>query len=267
MRNAELRCVNWVTAGFAFAAVAVAFASPALCFDIKSGVSKESGPFDLFKFGFNAYKNGQKKEAVEAYRYAAEKGHTGSRWALANMYADGDGVKQSDFEAFKIYSEIANEGIEPGSRDTGFFVNALMSLAKYYRNGIPGTPVKIDLMQARQLYFQVASTFGVAEAQYQLAQMILAGEGGKPNVLQAKKWLNQASKSGHAGAMAVFGNLLFEEGQSARGLALMTSALDHCHPSDCSWMQELQEQAFAVASENDRRTAVALSVNGVHQDQ
>src|SRR6186713_144310 len=80
-------------------------ALPAAAFDINSGVSKESGPFDLFKFGFKAYKNGKKEDAVEAYRYAAEKGHTGSRWALANMYAYGDGVAKNDFEAFKIYSE------------------------------------------------------------------------------------------------------------------------------------------------------------------
>lgn len=260
MRNVELKSVSRMTAGCALIAVAFATA-PAQAFDINSGVSKESGPFDLFKFGFKAYKNGQKQEAVEAYRYAAEKGHTGSRWALANMYAFGDGVAQNDFEAFKIYSEIANEGIEPGSRDTGFFVNALLSLANYYRNGIPGSPVKIDLAQSRQLYFQAASTFGVAEAQYQLARMILAGEGGKGNVLQAKKWLNQASKSGHAGAMAIFGNILFEEGQGARGLAFMTAALDRCNPKECPWMQSLQEQAFAVATEDDRRSAVHLAGN------
>ncbi len=53
------------------------------------------------------------------------------------MYADGDGVVQNDFEAFKIYSEIASQGVEPGSNDTGFFVNALLSLAHYYREGIP----------------------------------------------------------------------------------------------------------------------------------
>ncbi len=228
-------------------------------FDINAGVSKESGPFDLFKFGFKAYKNGQKQEAVEAYRYAAEKGHTGSRWALANMYADGDGVVEDDFEAFKIYAEIASQGVEPGSEDTGFFVNALLALAGYYRKGIPGSPVKTDLTQARQLYFQVASTFGIPEAQFQLARMMLSGEGGKTSTQQAKKWLNLARKSGHPGAMAVFGNLIFQEGQSVRGLAFMTAALDKCNPSDCLWMQDLQEQAFSLASEDDRRVAIALA--------
>ncbi len=231
----------------------------AAAFDIQSGVTKESGPFDLFKFGFKAYKNGQKEDAVEAYRYAAEKGHTGSRWALANMYAFGDGVTKNDLEAFKIYNEIATQGVEPGSEDTCFFVNALLSLATYYRRGIPDTPVKPDLAQARQIYFQVASTFGVAEAQFQLAKMILAGEGGSPNLQQAKKWLNQARKSGHPGAMAVFGNILFDEGQTVRGLAFLTAALDKCSTKDCIWMEPLQEQAFSMASEEDRRGAIALS--------
>jgi len=119
--------------------------------------------------------------------------------------------------------------------------------------------VKPDLAQARQIYFQVASTFGVAEAQFQLAKMILAGEGGSPNLQQAKKWLNQARKSGHPGAMAVFGNILFDEGQTVRGLAFLTAALDKCSTKDCIWMEPLQEQAFSMASEEDRRGAIALS--------
>ena len=106
------------------------------------------------------------------------------------MYADGDGVVKNDFEAFKIYSEIASQGVEPGSNDTGFFVNALKSLAGYYYNGIPQSPVHPDLATARQLYFQAASTFGDAEAQFRLAKMLLSGEGGEVNIKQAKKWLN-----------------------------------------------------------------------------
>ena len=175
------------------------------------------------------------------------------------MYADGDGVVKNDFEAFKIYNDIASQGVEPGSEDTGFFVNALLSLANYYQHGIPGSPVSIDLSQARQLYFQAASTFGVADAQFQLAKMILAGEGGKANVQQAKKWLNQARKSGHAGAMAVFGNLIFQEGQTVRGLAFMTAALDKGNPKDRLWMQSLQEEAFSISNEQDRRVAISLA--------
>jgi uncharacterized protein len=241
------------------AALSVAPMRPCFAFDPNSGVSKDSGPFDLFKFGYKAYKSGQKSEALEAYRYAAEKGHTGSRWALANMYAGGDGVTRDDFEAFKMYSDIATNGIEPGSADTGYFVNALMALAHYYLNGIPGSPVKANLSEARQLYFQVASTFGIADAQFQLAKMILAGEGGKADVYEAMKWLNHARKKGHIGATALFGSLIYQRGETVRGLAYLTAALDHCQPGDKLWMQDLQEQAFAEANEDQRRKATEMA--------
>ncbi len=175
------------------------------------------------------------------------------------MYAFGRRCGKERLRSFQDLQRNCQQGIEPGSEDTGFFVNALLALADYYRHGIPGSPVRTDLSQARQLYFQVASTFGVAEAQFQLAQMMLTGEGGARNVLQAKKWLNQARKGGHAGAMSVFGNLLFQEGQAVRGLAFMTAALDRCSKSDCSWMERLQEDAFSLTTEQDRRSAIVLA--------
>lgn len=260
MPKSELMPMKVLVMGLCLS-LSCAMASQALAFDPEAGVSKESGPFDLFKFGFFSYKEGRKRDAVEAYRYAAEKGHTGSRWALANMYADGDGVPENDLEAFKIYSEIASAGVEPDSADTGYFANALIALASYYRRGIPDSPVKIDLAQARQLYFQAASAFGIPEAQFQLGRMMLTGEGGSVSVHQAKKWLNRARNNGHAGAMGLFGNILFQEGDLARGLAFMTAALDHCPPKDCAWLQANQEEAFSVASEEDRRKGVALAQN------
>lgn len=259
MPNLALNRLNGMVLGAAL--IVLGAAGSAFALDPNANAPKERGPFDLFKLGFKAYREGNKQEAVEAYRYAAEKGHTGSRWALATMYADGDGVVKNDFEAFKIYSEIATQGVEPGSNDTGFFVNALMALADYYSRGIPESPVAPDLSQARQLYFQAASAFGNAEAQFRLAKMLLSGEGGEVNIKQAKKWLNHARREGHAGAMGVFGNVLFEEGQTVRGLAYMTAALDTCEPRDREWLQQMQEQAFSLVSEDERRTALALSAD------
>ncbi|MGV3552679.1 tetratricopeptide repeat protein [Rhizobium sp.] len=244
------------------AALSVLATAPvAFALDPNASVTRNAGPFDLFRQGFKAYREGNKEQAVEAYRYAAEKGHTGSRWALATMYADGDGVAKNDFEAFKIYSEIASQGIEPGSNDTGFFVNALKALAGYYYRGIPDSPVRVDQATARQLYFQAASAFGDSEAQFRLAKMLLAGEGGEVNIKQAKKWLNYARRDGHPGAMAVFGNLLFQEGQTVRGLAYMTAALEVSSSADRQWLQPLQEQAFSLVNEDERRSALTLAAN------
>jgi TPR repeat protein len=249
------------------AAVALLSAMPARAFDPGAGVTRESGPFDLFKFGFSAYKKGDKDDAVEAYRYAAEKGHSGARWALANMYAYGDWVEENDYEAFKIYDQIARQGVEPGSADLGYFVNALMALAGYYRRGIPDSPIAPDLVQARQLYFHAASAFGVSDAQFELARLMMDGEGGDDDVHQAKKWLNRAREAGHAGATALLGHQLFKEGHVVRGLAYMTSGLARAGDQEKIWIRTLQEQAFSLADENDRRTAIAMAENLLAQQQ
>lgn len=254
--------ISSLTVGRLFAcmlALTVGSAGQALSFDPDAGVDEKSGPLVLFKFGFSAYKSGKKDDAAEAYRHAAEQGHPGARWALANMYAAGDGVVEDDYEAFKIYDRIAREGVEPGSSETGYFVNALVRLASYYRRGIPNSPVTADPTQARQLYFQAASVFGIPEAQYQLGSMMLAGEGGHTDLRQAKKWLNRARKSGHPAAAALFGDAIFQEGHTVRGLAYMTVALERAPVNDRGWIREIQEQAFSIANEADRRTAIALA--------
>lgn len=253
--------------GLGLALVQISAVTPSYGFDPKGKapridagrVNEEQGPLDLFKFGFKAYKNGEKEQAVEAYRDAAEKGHKGARWALANMYAFGDGVVENDYEAFKNYQKIARQGVEPGSDDVGYFVNALMALADYYQRGIPDSPVKINNKAARQFYFQAASAFGVPEAQYRLGRMILDGKGGSQNIRQAKKWLNRARTGGHASAAALYGHVIFEEGDAVKGLALITAAHERAAPHDKSWIQQLQEQAFSVSEEADRRTAIAVA--------
>lgn len=261
MRQIEMSKRSLRSSGMLCAALTALLlsAGAARAFDPGAGVSEKSGPFDLFRFGFSAYKHGNKEDAVEAYRYAAEKGHSGARWALANMYEDGDGVEEDDYEAFKMYSAIAHQGVEPGSADVGYFANALMALAGYYRRGIIDSPVGIDLPQARQLYFQAASAFGIPEAQFQLGRMMLYGEGGGHDSEQAKKWLNRARHSGHPGATALLGHVFFQEGDTVRGLALMTAGLKQSTGTDHDWIRSFQEQAFLLSNEEDRRTAMSLA--------
>ena len=84
-------------------------------FDDKTGVKAQSNPWEVFQFGYSAYKSGHKDQAAEAYRYAAENGQIGASWKLARMYAEGDGVDRNDYEAFKFFTEIAEQEVEPGS--------------------------------------------------------------------------------------------------------------------------------------------------------
>jgi TPR repeat protein len=237
-----------------------AFAFDDKVFDTSTGVRANSSPWDVFKFGFSAYKNGHKAEALEAYRYAAEKGQLGASWALARMYAEGDGVPEDDYEAFKFYSEIAAQDVEPGSPEESYVSDALVALGNYSKTGIKGTPVAPDSVAAQEYYMRAAANYRNPTAQFEMGQMFLRGEGGlKKSVKRAGQWLQLAAEKGHAGAQAVLGELLFKGGQGVRGLAMMTVALERATPNDQIWIRGMQEEAFALAPEADRRTAIALA--------
>jgi TPR repeat protein len=244
----------------ALAAAPALVAAPALALDENTVNSKpERSPWAVFRFGFTAYKQGHKDQAVEAYRYAAENGQIGARWKLARMYAEGDGVARDDYEAFKFFNEIARQDVEPGSPDDSYMSDALVAVAGYLKNGIPGSPIKANPQAAQEYYMRAAATYRNPSAQYEMGRMFLAGEGVRKNAKQAGRWFQLAAAKGHAGALATLGQMLFRDGKVVRGLAMMTAALERAAPTDSGWIRDMQEEAFALAGETDRRTAIALA--------
>ncbi|MCB8836668.1 tetratricopeptide repeat protein [Aurantimonas sp. VKM B-3413] len=235
--------------------------------DPAAKVDPDAGPLELFSFGFKAYQRGEKLEAFQALRYAADKGHPGARWKLGQMYAHGDGVPENDYEAFKIFEQIVrDQDDDTGSYSNAAYVSsAIVALAEYLRRGIPNSPVAIDLPRARQFFFHAASYFGDAEAQFQLGRMLLNGEGGKANPRQAARWLKLSAEKGHVGAKALLGYLLFDgekislRAEPVRGLAMLTMALKQATPKDQQWIRPMQEEVFSLATEDDRRTAQAFA--------
>jgi TPR repeat protein len=214
----------------------------------------------VFQFGFSAYKSGHKEQAVEAYKYAAENGQIGATWKLARMYAEGDGVTRDDYAAFKFFSEIVDQDVEPGSPEESYVSDALVALGDYLRTGIPGSPVEENEVAAQEYYMRAAANYRNPNAQFEMGQMFLKGEGGvKASVKQAGRWFQLAAEKGHAGAQATLGNLLFQSGKIVRGLAMMTAALERASPADQPWIRGMQEEAFAAAGEADRRTAISLA--------
>ncbi|WP_136616275.1 MULTISPECIES: tetratricopeptide repeat protein [Mesorhizobium] len=248
------------TFGATFGAVGQAMAFDDKVFDDKTGVKPQSSPWAVFQFGFSAYKNGHKEQAAEAYKYAAENGQIGATWKLARMYAEGDGVARDDYEAFKFFSEIVDQDVEPGSPEESYVSDALVALGDYLRKGIPGSPVTENEVAAQEYYMRAAANYRNPNAQFEMGQMFLKGEGGvKASVKQAGRWFQLAAEKGHAGAQATLGHLLFQSGKIVRGLAMMTAALERASPADQPWIRGMQEEAFATAGEADRRTAISLA--------
>ncbi|PWJ89549.1 hypothetical protein C8D77_107195 [Mesorhizobium loti] len=248
------------TFGATFGRVGQAMAFDDKVFDDKTGVKPQSSPWAVFQFGFSAYKNGHKEQAAEAYKYAAENGQIGATWKLARMYAEGDGVARDDYEAFKFFSEIVDQDVEPGSPEESYVSDALVALGDYLRKGIPGSPVTENEVAAQEYYMRAAANYRNPNAQFEMGQMFLKGEGGvKASVKQAGRWFQLAAEKGHAGAQATLGHLLFQSGKIVRGLAMMTAALERASPADQPWIRGMQEEAFATAGEADRRTAISLA--------
>lgn len=218
-----------------------------------------SDPWKFLRDGYDKYKSGHKDEAAQAYRYAAEKGQVGATWKLARMYAAGDGVARNDYEAYKFYTQVVQRGVDHGSVDAAYVSDALVALGNYVRKGIPGTSVVANPALAQEYYRDAATNYRNPAAQFELGRMFLAGEGVKASVKQAGRWLHLAAEKGHAGAQATLGQMLYQRGKVVRGLALLTAALEKANPVDRDWITGMQEEAFARASEADRRTAVALA--------
>jgi TPR repeat protein len=242
---------------------ALGIAGQAAAFDVKN-IKADTSPAEAFKLGFDAYKQGDKVTAAEALGYAAEKGHAMAQWKLGRMYAEGDGVKRDDFKAFELFSEVADAHAddspsEPGAR---FVSNSFVALGSYYRDGIPNSDVKPDLSRARQIFAYAASYFGDPDAQLNLAKMYYSGDGGERDPLQAARWAKLAADKGNIGAQALLGHLLFEgEGvrrQPVLGLMFLTVARERANPKD-TWIFDMQEEALSVATEGERRTAIALA--------
>jgi TPR repeat protein len=155
----------------------------------------------VFQFGFSAYKSGHKDQAVEAYKYAAENGQIGATWKLARMYAEGDGVTRDDYAAYKFFSEIVDQDVEPGSPEESYVSDALVALGDYLRKGIPGTPVEENDVAAQEYYMRAAANYRNPNAQFEIGRMFLKGEGGvKASVKQAGRWLQLAAEKGSCAA-------------------------------------------------------------------
>ena len=217
-------------------------------------------PAEAFRSGYQAYKAGDAATALEALNYAAGKGHTGALWKLGRMYATGDLVDEDDRKAMELFAKVANDYADENPRgpDAPFVADAFVTLGDYYRSGIPGS-VSADPYRARRYFSYAASYFGDPEAQYALATMYLAGQGGEQNARQAARWFKLAARKGHVGAQAEFGRLLYEgngvDRRPVEGLTWLTIA--HLSAPGDPQVQSMHEQAFSTAAEDQRLEASA----------
>ena len=170
-------------------------------------------PFEAFRSGARALKDGQKEKALVSLEYAAEQGVVAAQWKLGRMYAEGDGVEQSDLRAFEYFSRIADGHADdnPGAPQARYVANAFVSLGHYYREGIAGyrragrsrpraPHVRLCGVLLRRSRRAVSS--GAADARRQRAVQAIRG--------RRRAGCNSAANKGQYQAQAVLGRMLFK---------------------------------------------------------
>jgi uncharacterized protein len=184
-----------------------------------------------------------------------------ARWKLARMYADGENVAQDDRRAFQLFRDIveAHADDNPRAPQARFIANAFVTLGLYYLDGIADSPIAANSERARDMFQYAASYFGDADAQYNLARLLLDGKVSAKEARVAARWLTLAANKGQHQAQALLGALLFKGDlvprEAARGLMWLTLATDSA-PAKEAWIRQLHDDAFKQASDDERQLAL-----------
>ena len=242
-------------------------------FEATDGAAVERAPLRTFatpraalQAGLEGFRSGNATSAIEALKYAAAGGELLAKWKLAKIYANGDdGVPRDDIKAYDYFAQIvANyDEDDPNRRDLAVVSSALVSLGIYNLNGIANSKVRPDPQRALQMFQFAATTFGDANAQYNLARMLLDGAGVDKDSREAVRWLFLAADKGHLQAEALLGQTLFsgrEDVRPRRALGLMWLTLAREAAIDSKkdkWIIDLYDKAVASANDGDRQDALA----------
>jgi TPR repeat protein len=197
-------------------------------------------------------------DRISSLKYAAEQGVPAAQWQLGHMYATGEGVPQSDLQAFGYFGKIANLNVEDNldSPNRRIVASALVAIGQYYLDGIPDSDVKPDPSRARRMFWRAATYYGDPEAQYRLGRLML-NENGSHDAVQAARWLKLAANKDQHGAQALLGEMLIKgevvPRQAARGLMYLILAREGA--PDEVWIDKLYQQGVAKATNDDRAAA------------
>ncbi|MET3590368.1 TPR repeat protein [Bartonella silvatica] len=134
----------------------------------------------------------------------------------------------------------------------------MVKLANYIKKGIPRTFVKANPSYAAYLYMRAAVNYRNPTAQYQLEKMFLKGEGREKNLLQAARWFQLSARKGNHRAQAMLGNIFLQAGKTVRGAVMLTIAYEKANVKDRDWIRPMQEYAFSVCNEFEKRAAMSL---------
>jgi uncharacterized protein len=184
---------------------------------------------------------------------AAQKGDIQAEVEMARRLALGEGVKKNEAEAALYFQAVINQLGEIGARDKRgpFAATAFRFLAQYNRRGLPEANIARNPAYAFDLLHHAASYFGDPIAQYELARLLIDGDGVTRNSRVGAQWLLRAARKGYAPAQALLGDMLWHgngvKREPGEGLGLLAIARRNASPADKAWVSKMFEAARAEA--------------------
>ncbi len=190
-----------------------------------------------------AYNKQDFSTAFKLYSELAEQGNADAQTSLGFMYQNAQGCEKNDAKALELYEKAA-EAKQP---------YALFNLAILYMNGIGG--VEHDQFKAHDLHLE-AATREVPPAMYEVALMLERGLGCVQNYSEAAFWYEEGAKRGH---LESFNNLgvLYKDGHGveqdrARCFICFSRAAEGGLPEGLYNLGQLYDQGYGCEQDHDK---------------
>ncbi|MDX2309104.1 MAG: tetratricopeptide repeat protein [Hyphomicrobium sp.] len=230
-----------------------------------AGTVAFSSPREALKQGMSAYQGGYYEIAIPALEYAAKSGDVAAQYYLARIYADNSGSQTDHAKAYVLFRNIVDEHADADPEDDPralYVGKSLTALASYVRRGLPEIGLAAELNQAILYLRNASTTFDDEDAQFELAKLVLRGEGFEADEALGRHWLSTLSERGHAGAQAFLADLLWQgkymPADKPRALALIAIAVENAPLYERLWIEDIYQNIYCGAGEGIRRQATGI---------
>lgn len=238
----------------------------AIAMPAAAGMATEfRSPAEALQQGLSAYRGGYYEMAIPALEHAVEHKLFMAQFTLARIYADNRTPFTDHAKAYVLYQKLANDHADVDPEDdqrAPFVARSLVALAGYLRRGLPELGVRRDPQRAAE-YLQHAAVFlDDEDAQFELAKIMLEGDGIMKNVATAKHLLSTVAQKGHAAAQAFLADLYWRgqyvEKEPIKAYALISVAVRNAPASERVWIEDIYQTIYCGAAEGTRRQATGV---------
>ena len=217
---------------------------------------------EAFDQGIGLYRDGRHRMAVEALEFAAKSDHFRAQYYLARAYSNNtfdltDHVKA--YRLFKLMTERYRNVDRFVDNRAPYIAKAYLQVAKYHKSGmdIGGFRIEKDAREAARNFEIAATIYDDTEAQFELAQLYLSGEGVTDDMRRGTDWLILLARDKqHAGAQAYLAKLYWHGEVLARdperALEWVSRAVILAPEQDRFGIEEIYQEIYC-GSPPDRR--------------